>query len=240
MTARFFLLLAGTGLLTAPVLLAASVAIDHPAPFLSGADASSEWTGPAAAARRATVSAAVVGTQRFVIVPEDSQVIYRVVETLFREGNRLNTAVGLTRAVRGETVINRSDPRQSTIGPITVDISQFRSDSARRDQAIRERWLESARFPTARFTARGIQGLPATYQDGQELRLQVSGDLTVRDVTRPATFEVSVTLNGPRLAGFATTTIRMTDFGFEPPSLLGILRTENEVKIEFTFAARAQ
>jgi len=36
----------------------------------------------------------------------------------------------------------------------------------------------------------------------------------------------------------ATTTIRMTDFGFEPPSILGILKAENEVKLEFHFVAR--
>ncbi len=40
--------------------------------------------------------------ERFVIVPAESQVIYRVVETLFNENNRFNIAVGTTQVVRGD------------------------------------------------------------------------------------------------------------------------------------------
>ena len=40
------------------------------------------------------------------------------------------------------------------------------------------------------------------------------------------------------LRGTATGTIRMTDFGFDPPAILGILRAENEVRLEFRFTAR--
>jgi polyisoprenoid-binding protein YceI len=180
------------------------------------------------------------GVLRFVIVPEASTVTYRVAETFIREGNRLNTAVGVTKGVRGEIRIDRTDPRQSTIGPITVDISQFRSDSDRRDQAIRDRWLESARFPTAQFTPTTIRGLPSRYQDGQEIRLQISGNLKVRDVVRPATFDATVKVVGTTLTGTAAAQVQMTDFGFDPPSILGILRAENGVAIEFAITARAQ
>ncbi|MDR7523011.1 MAG: YceI family protein [Armatimonadota bacterium] len=175
---------------------------------------------------------------RFVIVPAESSVTYRVAEVFLNEGNRLNIAVGVTSAVRGEILVDRARPANSRIGVITVDISQFRSDSARRDNAIRTRWLESARFPLAEFTPTSIQGLPETYQDGRELSLQVVGNLKVRDVTRPTTFAVTLKLDGETLTGTATTTIRMTDFGFDPPSILGILRAENEARLEFRFTAR--
>jgi polyisoprenoid-binding protein YceI len=193
----------------------------------------------APAAAQAT-PAGDAGIRRFVIVPEESTVTYRVAETLFREGNRLNMAAGVTKAVRGEIRVNRADPRQSSVGPITVDISQFRSDSARRDQAIRERWLESARFPTALFTPTSIRGLPPTYRDGQELPLQISGNLKVRDVVRPVTFDATMKVAGGTLTGTAKAAVKMTDFGFDPPSILGILRAENEVAIEFAITARAQ
>ena len=178
--------------------------------------------------------------QRFLIVPGESRVTYRVSETFINEGNRLNVAVGITDAIRGEITINRADPRQSRIGPVTVDISRFQSDSPRRDNAIRGRWLESARFPTAEFTATEISGLPAAYQEGRELHLEITGRLKVRDVTRPATFQTTLVLAGSTLTGTATTKLLMTDFGFQPPSILGILRAENEVQIEFRFTARPQ
>jgi polyisoprenoid-binding protein YceI len=178
------------------------------------------------------------GVVRFVIAPQDSKVIYRVEETFFREGNRLNTAMGVTQAIRGEIRIDRADPRRSTIGPITVDIRQLRSDSDRRDSAIRDRWLESRRFPSAQFTATSVRGLPATYRDGQESRLQIMGNLKVRDRVRPVTFDATVKVAGDMLTGTASTMIKMTDFGFDPPSILGILRAENDVAIEFAIVAR--
>ena len=183
---------------------------------------------------------AAPAVQRFVIVPAESQVTYRVAETFINEGNRLNVAVGVTNAIRGEFVINRSDPRQSRIGVITVDISRFQSDSTRRDNAIRGRWLESSRFPMAEFTPTEIDGLPVTFEDGKELRLEISGRLKVRDVARLTKFQTALTLSGTTLTGFAATKILMTDFGFRPPSILGILRAENEVNVEFRFIARSQ
>lgn len=178
------------------------------------------------------------GLQRFVIVPGESQVTYRVGEVLISQGNRFNVAVGTSGAIRGEILIDRARPRNSRIGPITVDISQFRSDSARRDNAIRDRWLESSRFPTAEFTPTSIEGLPEAYTEGQEITLQVTGSLKVREVTRPTTFAVSIKLQGEVMTGLATTAIKMTDFGFDPPSIFGILRAENDAKLEFRFVAR--
>lgn len=184
--------------------------------------------------------AAVPITQRFVIVPAESQVTYRVAETFINEGNRLNVAVGVTNAIRGEILINRTDPRQSRVGVIAVDISRFQSDSTRRDNAIRGRWLESSHFPTAEFTPTEIAGLPAAYEDGKELRLEITGRLKVRDATRLTKFQTTLTVSGTTLTGLATAKILMTDFGFQPPSILGILRAENEVNLEFRFVARPQ
>ncbi len=184
------------------------------------------------------VAAAPAGVQRFVILPTESQVVYRVNETFIFENNRLNVAIGTTNVVQGDVTIDRTNPRNSKIGTITVDISQFKSDSDRRDNAIRSRWLESRRFPIATFTPTSIQGLPDTYTDGHDLSLQVTGNLKVRDVTKPVTFAVTLKLDGLALAGTATTLIKMTDFGFDPPSIL-MLRAENDVRLELRFAARA-
>ncbi len=183
-------------------------------------------------------AASPAGVQRFVVVPGESQVVYRVGETLIRESNRFNVAVGVTGAVRGEVMIDRANPRASRVGPITVDISQFRSDSPRRDNTIRTQWLESARFPTAAFTSTQIDGLPAQYEDGRDISVRIAGNLKVRDVVKPATFAATLRLAGQQLSGTATTKILMTDFGFDPPAIFGILRAQNEVEIEFHFVAR--
>ena len=173
------------------------------------------------------------------IVPAESQVSYRVAETLFNQNNRLNIAVGTTSVIKGEITIDRAHPANSHIGTIIVDISQFKSDSARRDNMIRQNWLESSKFPMAEFTPTEIRGLPEAYQDGRDVMLQVSGNLKIRTVVRPTTFAVAVKLDGAALSGSATATILMTDFGFDPPSIFGILKAENEARLELRFVARS-
>jgi polyisoprenoid-binding protein YceI len=178
------------------------------------------------------------GIEVFTIIPGESEVSYEVGEVFLNQDNAFNVAIGITPEVNGEVFVDRSNPQNSAIGPISVDISQFTSDSARRDSTIRERFLESAIFPNAVFTPQEIQGLPETYQEGEQISFQVNGDLTVRDVTRPVTFDVSFMGEGDSITGEASTVILMSDFGFGPISIGGILNTEDEVKLNFIFVAR--
>lgn len=140
--------------------------------------------------------------------------------------------------MRGEIVIDRARPANSKIETITVDISQFRSNSTIRDNVIRNLFLQSSRFPMAEFTPTSIQGLPDTYQDGREVAVQITGNLKIRDVTRPTTFASTVNLEGNTLIVSGSTMIKMTDFGFSPPYFALILAVENDVKLEFRFVAR--
>ena len=74
--------------------------------------------------------------------------------------------------------------------------------------------------------------------EGDQLALQISGDLTIKEVTQPVTFEATVQVQDGVLTGNASTTILMSDFGVGPISILSILETEDEVKIAFDFVAR--
>lgn len=172
------------------------------------------------------------------IIPGESQLTYEVGEVFIDQNNRFNVAVGVSPQITGEITIDLNAPQNSRLGVITADISQFKSDNSRRDNAIRNRFLESARYPTVTFVATQIEGLPQTYQEGQEIQLKIRGDLTVRDVTRSVTFEATVRLQGDTLSGQASTAILMSDFGFGPINLIGILKTEDQVKVTLQFVAR--
>jgi polyisoprenoid-binding protein YceI len=204
-----------------PLVLAALIAT-----LVGGADYAAAAATPAA-----------VDASRFAIVPTASTVTYRVGET-FVTGNQFTTAVGTTRAIQGDIFVDRAHPSNSRIGTITIDISTFQSDRARRDRAIREGWLESSKFPTATFTPTSIQGLPPTYTDGQAMPVHIAGNLHVRDVTKPVVFTGAVRLAGDTLTGSFQTMVLMTDFGFEPPSIVGLLKAENRVQLELQFTAQ--
>ncbi len=177
------------------------------------------------------------GAARFVIDPTASTVVYRVGETALAQ-QRFHVTVGVTSAIQGAVEIDPAHPRAARIGTVTVDISQFRSDNPRRDSAIRARWLESGTYPTAEFTPTMVEGLPEIYSTGRTVSIRIAGLLTMRTVTRPVTFTGTVTLDGPLLTGALDTTIRMTDFGFEPPSLLGIFQVDDDAMVEIRFTAR--
>ena len=174
----------------------------------------------------------------FQIVPGESTVQYEVGETFINQNNRFNLAVGVTPQVTGEVQVDAANPGNSTLGPISIDISQFKSDSDRRDNKIRQDFLESSRFPIATFTPTQVEALPASYTPGQELAFKVTGDLTVKETTRPVTFDVTAKLDGDTLSGTATTTLLMSDFAVGPITIGGILNTEDQVKLIFTFVAR--
>ena len=180
-------------------------------------------------------SAAVV----YQIDASNSKVSYQVDEVFLDQGNKLATAVGVTQGVAGTLTIDHGQPKNSSLGAFTVDVSQFTSDSGRRDNAIRGRFLESAKYPTVTFMPSKIEGLPTSIQDGVDYALKVSGDLTIRQTTKPVTFDVTVKLSGSSLSGQATTQILMSDFGFGPISLFNTLKTNDEVKVTFDFVANS-
>jgi polyisoprenoid-binding protein YceI len=183
------------------------------------------------------VEPAAGGAVIYKIVPGESSATYEVGETFFNE-NRFNLAVGRTPQVSGEVSLDAANPQNSSIGPLEIDISQFQSDSSRRDNIIRDRFLESRRFPIATFTPNSISGLPGSYTAGQELSFQVMGDLTVKETTKPVTFDVTAKLDGDTLTGTAVTTILLSEFGVGPIEIAGMLGTEDQAKLTLAFVAR--
>lgn len=192
-----------------------------------------------AAPTASRASATATSATRYAIVPGKSTATYRVSETFFNQGNRINVAEGTTGAVNGEITIDKAKPSASRIGTITVDISKLESDSEQRDDQIRARWLESTKYPTATFVPKRLEGLPdMPYTEGQELTFKIIGDLTIRTVTKEVTFDAKGKIVGDLFTGTATTKFNMTDFGFDPPSILGILKAENGVELLLTIEAK--
>ncbi len=175
----------------------------------------------------------------FEIVPSESTASYEVGEIFLNQNNRFNSAVGVTQEVSGTVTVDLTDPRNSAISAISIDISQLRSDEPRRDARIQSEWLESSRFPFATLEPTALEGLPETYTPGETLSFRVFADLTVRDVTAPTTWDVTASVEGDTLRGTAATTILMTDFGFQPPTIAGILTVDNDVVLTFDFVARS-
>ena len=175
----------------------------------------------------------------FTITPGESTVTYEVGEVFISDNNQFNLAVGTTAQITGEVQIDYDNPQNSSIGPISVNIYNFTSDANRRDNYIRDNGLESSKYPMASFVPTKIEGLPESGEEGVDYPLTITGDLTIKEVTKEVTFEAVIRLEGDTLTGTATTTILMSDFGVGPISILGILNTEDEVVLTLDFIAKA-
>ena len=211
---------------TAPTNVPATQAPDSAAPTVVPTPAPEPAVAPAAAA------------QVYRIDATQSKASYKVSET-FLDGNRIVDAVGVTSAVAGDILIDRTTPANSQVGEIVVDISQLTSDSNRRDNAIRRQWLESAKYPLATFSNAVISELPAELREGTPFSFKITGDMKLHDTTQPMTWDVTMTLQGDGLTGTATTAFKMSSFNVDPPDIAGVLTVEDDVALTLDIVANA-
>jgi polyisoprenoid-binding protein YceI len=193
-------------------------------------------TAPAAASSAPAANSA--GDLRtFTIVPEQTEASYEVQEQ-FLNRDLPNKAIGRTNAVEGTFQFNAAGQPTGQVTEIKVDLRTLTSDRAMRDQRIRREWLESDTYPYATFVSTGVEGVPASYTEGQEIGFKLLGNLTIREVTKPVTFDVKGNLEGDTVTGTATTSVLMKDFGFDPPAVAGILTVQDGVTITVNFTAK--
>jgi len=131
-----------------------------------------------------------------------------------------------------------------------IEMDSIETRNAERDEHVRSsEILDVANHPTMTFTATGVQEARRRRHAAQQ-RHMVTGDLTIRGVTRPVTllteyFGVSEDPWGGTRAGFtATTTINRTDFGVEFNIPLGgdraVLGDEIEIALEIQAVRAAE
>jgi polyisoprenoid-binding protein YceI len=214
----------------APATLSAAPAI--PAAPLDAA------ATPAPAAESSALAPAAGETRTFAIDPAQSEASYFVEEEFFGRAVPFVTAIGRTTAIEGAIELQVGDGIVTVGGnEFSVDLRTLTSDQSRRDNAIRDRWLESNRYPFAVFRANQVAALPAAAALGTPVAFQLVGDMTIREVTRPLTWDVTATLDGSTLRGTAQSFLLMRDYGFEPPDIAGMLRVTDGVTLTVNFVA---
>lgn len=97
--------------------------------------------------------------------------------------------------------------------------------------AVSKQMLDVARYPRIRFKSTKIESVSAA-------RFTVTGDLTIRDVTRAVTVDVLIGQGEP-LRFDGSSRFPMTLFGLKPPkALLGLIGTKDELSVAFRLVAR--
>jgi polyisoprenoid-binding protein YceI len=158
-----------------------------------------------------------------------SYVGYRVREQLTFL-NSPNEAVGRSTAVTG-TMQVAGDQVEAV--RIEADLTQLTSDETRRDNAIRDRGLESARYPTATLELTEPIRLGQAPAQGQEVRGSGKGRLTVHGVTRDVDLDVTGRWSGSTIQVVGQLPVKMSDFQIEPPRFGPVVSIEDSLAVDF-------
>jgi polyisoprenoid-binding protein YceI len=140
-----------------------------------------------------------------------------------------NTAVGRTQNVSGSMTIDRTS---ITALEVTVDMTTLVSDRPQRDDQLRERGLETDRFPTATFTLTQPIEVGSRPQDGETIEPTAVGDLMLHGVTKQVSVPIRAEITGDRIQAIASFDVALADYDIDPPTGVLILSIADTGTIE--------
>ncbi len=218
----------------APAATNTTAAVPTNAPVATNAPEATAAAEPTAANAEPTAAPNNADeTVTLVVVPEKSEARYRVREQL--AGVSLpSDAVGKTQAITGQIVGKMDGSIDSANSKFVVDVRTLQSDQGMRDGFIQRSTLQTSQFPNVTFVPTSAPGLPLLVPDSGAATFQLAGDLTIRDVTKPVTWEASCQLESSKTEGKCTaaTSFTFADFNLEQPQVPRVLSIEDTIKLE--------
>jgi polyisoprenoid-binding protein YceI len=193
----------------------------------SAADAeTTQPTTPPATEAPATAAPESLAVGEVWGISDASELGYRVKEILFGVDTE---GVGRTNQITGSLAI---DGTQVTDAEFVVDVATIESDDSRRDNQFRGRIMSTDEFPEAVFTLTAPIQLGTEATEGATVETTATGDLTLRGVTNPVTFDVSARLENGKIGVLGDIPVVFNDYGISNPSTGGIT-TEDNGLLEF-------
>ena len=153
------------------------------------------------------IAAASSEPARYHVSPSDSTVMFTISKwTVFKEEGRFHE-------FEGDIDFNPDRPEETRVS-FAVQVASVDTKKRNRDEKLlSDDFFHAEKYPVMTFRSTNVTAL-------DERKIQVTGDLTIRGVTKRITVPVTVlgvaTVDDPpaRLAGFETTfVIDRTDFG---------------------------
>ena len=152
----------------------------------------------------------------------------------------ISTVKGRISDVDGVIYVDQNEPFNSSV-EVTMNAATLDTRIEQRDQHLRSGdFLDVEKFPVIKFRSTDIQG--------DEQNFKLTGDLTIRDITRPITLDVTFEgqtkdpWGGERMGFSATGKLDRRDFGLTWNVILesGGLTVSNDIKIHLEVEAIKQ
>ncbi len=122
--------------------------------------------------------------------------------------------------VNGTVTFDAAAPEASSV-EATVEIASISTANEKRDNHVKSPdFFDAAKFPIATFKSK-------SWKKTGESTYDVTGDLTIKDVTKEVVLKAELLGSGPGMGGAtvtgweATATIKKSEFGLAGPAMLG-------------------
>jgi polyisoprenoid-binding protein YceI len=183
-----------------------------------------------------TMSAPLAAQQvdRWQVAPQQNEARYLVREQLARM-DFPNDAVGRTSRVSGGIAVNADGTIVAGESRFVINMASLETDNDRRDNFVRRNTLQTEQHPDAVFVPRTFTGLAFPLPESGPLQFRMTGDLTIRGVTRPVTWDVMAQVSNGALRGEARTQFTFADFDMAKPRVASVLSVADEIRLEYTF-----
>jgi polyisoprenoid-binding protein YceI len=171
---------------------------------------------------------------RFVLSPTGSSARYRVREQLVGH-DFPNDAVGETKSLTGAIAFDSSGRVIPQSSKFVVDAGTFVSDKDRRDGFVRGRLLEAEQYPSIVLVPTDVRGVSLPLPTSGSRPIEMTGDLTVRGVTRPTIWKGSAQFKDGQVTGSASTAFTFNDIRMEQPRVSVLLSVADTIRLEIDF-----
>lgn len=190
----------------------------------STADSGTASTAPASAGSGDTIT--------LQIVPSKSEARYRVREQL-ASLSLPSDAIGKTSEISG-TIVGKTDGTiVSSESKFVVNLQSLQSDRSQRDGFLRRNTLQSDQYPEGTFVPKSVTGLSTTQPPANPTQFKLVGDLTIRNVTKEVTWDVTCEPQGANQGlCHATTTFSFEYFNIQQPHVSVVLNVEDHITLE--------
>ena len=192
---------------------------------------------PTPASTAAAPSEATQSATAFVL-GEGTVARYMVEEVLASQGFKV--ATGETSEVVGRIVFDADGAIVADESSIVIQAGTLKTDNDRRDRYVREQTLQTAMYPEIIFRPTSAEGLPSPLSEASgEVEFTLSGDLTIRDQTRPVTWDVTAEF-GDSIAGLAVIDINFEQFGMDKPRVAVVVSVGDTIRLELDFVGTVE
>ncbi len=131
------------------------------------------------------------------------------------------TFEGKTNRVDGRIVVDPAAPIDTVVVSFEVDLASLDTGVGKRDGDMREKYLETKKYPKAVFVGASVSPKGTTLAAGKATTFECEGDFTLHGVTKRIKVSVDVTpRDANTLAIKATFSVPLADYKIERPKFL--------------------